>query len=85
MAQRVINHCLNSAGKGPVVFSTETLRLRFGHLTANGKHWFAVSGFTLSVQDSRVVAHNCHVCFYSILFTSILAEKSCSKLRFYVK
>ena len=67
MAQRVINHCLNSAGKGPVVFSTETLRLRFGHLTANGKHWFAVSGFTLSVQDSRVVARSCNVCFYSIV------------------
>ena len=82
MAQRVINHCLNSAGKGPVVFSTETLRLRFGHLTANGKHWFAVSGFTLSVQDSRVVARSCNVC---LLFTSILAEKSCSKLCFYVK
>ena len=69
MAQRVINHCLNSAGKEPVVFSTETLRLRFGHLTANGKHWFAVSGFTLSVQDSRVVARSCNVC---LLFSSIL-------------
>lgn len=35
MAQRVINHFLNSAGKGPIVFSIETSRSRFGHLTAN--------------------------------------------------
>ena len=27
----------------------ETLRSRFGHLTANGKPWFAVSGFTVAV------------------------------------
>ena len=37
MAQRVINHFLNSAGKGPIMISLETLRSRFGHLTANGK------------------------------------------------
>ena len=43
MPQRVIKHFLNSAGKGPIVFSIETSRSRFGHLTAN------VSGFKLSV------------------------------------
>ena len=49
MAQRVINHCLNSAGKGPIVFSLETLRSRFCYLTADGKPWFAVRSFTLLV------------------------------------
>ena len=49
MAQRVINHFLNSAGKGRIVFSLETLISRLGHLTANGKPWFAVRSFTLSV------------------------------------
>ena len=51
MAQRVMNHFLNSAGKGPIVFSLhlETLRSRFGHLTADGKPWFAVHSFTLLV------------------------------------
>ena len=49
MAQRVINHFLNSAGKGPIVFSLETLRSRFGHLTADAKPWFAVRSFTLLV------------------------------------
>ena len=49
MARRVINHFLNSAGKGPVVFSLETLRSRFGHLTADAKPWFAVRSFMLLV------------------------------------
>ena len=79
MAQRVINHCLNSAGKGPVVFSTETLRLRFGHLTANGKHWFAVSHYQYKIHGWSLAAA---MFVFIQLFTSILAEKSCSKLRF---
>ena len=48
------------------------LKSRFGHLTANSKRRFAVSGFTLAVRlpiigtkDSRVVARGLHLCFYS--------------------
>ena len=44
-------------------------RLRFGHLTVNGKPRFLVCGFTLPfclrVGLSRVVARGCHVWFHS--------------------
>ena len=35
----------------------ETLRSRFGHLTANGKPRFAASSFTLSVFSYLGIAH----------------------------
>ena len=44
----------------------ETLRLRFGHLIANDKPPFAVSGFTLAI---------CPYLGIKILLPSILAEK----------
>ena len=52
----------------------ETLRSRFGHLTTNGKPWFAVGGFIcLSIfgtEDLGMVARGCQVCFFilSLLF-----------------
>ena len=66
----------------------ETLRSRFGDLTTNSKLRFAVSGFTLAVcpgnKDSRV-KWLAAIFVFIRSFTSVLAEKSSSKLGFYEK
>ena len=70
----------------------ETLRLRFGDLTTNGKPRFAVNSFTLAVWPYlglkiRELTNSRLPFLFSFIraFTAVLAEKSSSKLRFYEK